>query len=341
MISTSCSFWAEAYKQENVKTILANLNAQLYLEKSEEKSQSMSSHSATIKEHHPFPTYFSSVSTKLQMHLFSSNKKGFKTRLMKKYRSQHPTDNFSWCPVLGNWIKDGELEAVNLFDSMHGQDVMNSVFQKPFWRSGLCAASNGLVIHYHIAEAFDSGKFVIVPDNEKRPAIPATIRRGLGTPQECKIQIIDPMWNQLDEEILTDTGITWRKLDGKRLKFRAMLRPKAQYLYFHYCLQLLRRAWQYKGLSTNVLEEDLNKNLWDLPRSLLPRDMLLALVEELGSEYVSLLQCSKGKTDRTQSSPLLLDVYARQVIGWQCKWISSDSDEDYCERSWWILLLNL
>lgn len=332
MISTSCSFWAEAYKQENAKTILAKLNAQHYLERSQGKLESMSGHQATIQYLRCFPTYLFSFPTKLERQLYSRNKKKFQISLVNKYRSRHPKNNSLWCPVLGNWVKDGELEAVNLFDSMHGQDTMNSIFREPFWRSGLYAASNGLIMHYRIAEAFDSGKFVIIPDNKNKSAIQEASRWVWPMPQEYKIQIIDPTWNQLDEEILIDTGITWRRLDGKRLMFRSKYRPKAEYLYFHYCLQLVRRAWQYKGLSTNVLEEDLDKNLWDLPRSLLPRGMLLALVEELGPDYASLLQYYGSGKGQVKSSPLLLDVYARQVIGWQCKWISSDSDEDSTEK---------
>lgn len=38
--------------------------------------------------------------------------------------------------------------------------------------------------------------------------------------------------------------MTWRELDDHLLKFKSSQWPAARYLYFHYCLQVLRHAWK-------------------------------------------------------------------------------------------------
>lgn len=140
------------------------------------------------------------------------------------------------------------------------------------------------------------------------------------------IRIHDPTWCQLDEDIHFNIKITWRELDGKRLEFRTGFRPEAQYFFFHYCVQLLHRSWQYDGLSTTVLEEEVDKNLWNLPGSFLPRNMLLAFMEELGSSYESLLQGTRHSIYQFEDPYVLLNVCVRHIFGWQCRPILSDSD---------------
>ncbi|KAJ5407802.1 hypothetical protein N7509_001685 [Penicillium cosmopolitanum] len=210
---------------------------------------------------------------------------------------------------------------------MHGEDTLNTIFGNSHWCFDLHSARNDLLMHHRIAEAFDSGKFVIVPDNTQQSRSCTDIGQICAKPQEYKLQIIDPTWNQLDERIQLDIDITWRDLDGKRLRFISGYRPKIQYVYFHYCLQLLRRVWQYKGLSTIVLDEELDKNLWKLPGSFLPKNMLLTFVKELGPGYENLLQGSNKRIGHSEDPFMLLNVCAWQIFGWQCRSLSSDSDE--------------
>jgi hypothetical protein len=55
--------------------------------------------------------------------------------------------------------------------------------------------------------------------------------------------------------------------------------------------QVLRRAWRAGGGQKSVfsLEDELGKPYWGTPGRYLPKKMLLALIEELGHEYVGLL----------------------------------------------------
>lgn len=105
-------------------------------------------------------------------------------------------------------MNNGELEGVHIFDSMHGQEAMNIIFGRSPLCSKLYSARNGLLIHYRIAEAFDMGKFVIVPDMRKRPRVDGAICSGCERRQEYMMRILDPTWCQLDEDIHFNIKIT-------------------------------------------------------------------------------------------------------------------------------------
>ncbi|CAG8014371.1 unnamed protein product [Penicillium salamii] len=71
----------------------------------------------------------------------------------------------------------------------------------------------------------------------------------LGKDREFRVKILDPEWNKLNKPIALGLK-TFRELDGTKLEFsnpnnpKVMHRPAARYLYFHYCMQVLQKAWQ-------------------------------------------------------------------------------------------------
>lgn len=76
-------------------------------------------------------------------------------------------------------------------------------------------------------------------------------------------------------------------------------------------MQILLRAWQQPVQESKLaLKNKIGKLYWGTPGRYLPRNMLLAFVEELGHEYGELLEgasCSAG-----EDMALLADV-SRQV----------------------------
>lgn len=334
MSSGSFFSFTESQHEENAKAMLAKLHAQRCLKEPRDQ------HYASLRPPGPptrkgwlqrFLKCSNSVQKEHDAPFISGlqqrkNELIFRDDLMTKYQPRHATKDLLWCPVLGQWFSDEELEGVYLFNPMYGKDTMNIVFDQSYQCSDLYSARNGFLVHYRIAEAFDSGKFVIVPDTKELPRVQRIWRAGFCKPRQYSIHIVDPKWSRLDDEIQIGTKTTWRELDGRRLKFRTKFRPKVQYLYFNYCFQLLNRAWQYRGLSTDVLDVELKKNLWISPGPFLPRNMLLALVEELGSKYSALLKGSKDSPGQIQNRYILLEVCALQISGWQCKSIESESE---------------
>ncbi|KAL3457609.1 hypothetical protein BJX64DRAFT_295846 [Aspergillus heterothallicus] len=262
------------------------------------------------------------------MQLFTSSKNGlgvktgqgkrdpkmqsaFRDELIRVGNAQHPVHDCLWCPVLGDWVQAEFVGAAHLFPYMHGQTNMDAIFGKTR-PAELFSARNGLLMCNTIESNFDSGKLVIVPDLPERPApmeLLAWIKREK---REYRVKIIDKSWRKLDNLVYYPSTITWGELDGRKLVFRSNFRPAAKYLYFHYCCQILRRAW---GQNTNggayaILKDEVGRPFWGTPGRWLPRNMLLGLVEELGHEYKELLNgagFSKGDKE------LLVEVVANQI----------------------------
>ena len=77
---------------------------------------------------------------------------------------------------------------------------------------------------------------------------------------------------------------TWAELDGREVAFQNSARPHARYLYYHYCIAMLRRAWHKSGHATTVLRDELGRKFWGTPGPYLRKKCLLAFVEEIGND---------------------------------------------------------
>jgi hypothetical protein len=79
-------------------------------------------------------------------------------------------------------------------------------------------------------------------------------------------------------------------LDGAKVEFRNNYRPRARYLYFHFCVQILRLTWGYRRKDAEILKKELGRVFWGTPGRYLPKNMLQAFVNELGPECEALLE---------------------------------------------------
>jgi HNH endonuclease len=246
----------------------------------------------------------------------------FRNEIIRVYGSRHEHKKWLWCPILGSWEAREHMTAAHIFPYMHGQDVMDAIFGKTKG-PGLFSPSNGLLISSIIETYFDAGKQVIVPDVPVGASC-FDIRQWVQRePRGYKIRIIDPTWELLDESIGPHVSLKWKDLDHKRLEFRTSFRPRARYLYFHYCVQILRRAWQHNGeRAQEVLGKEVGKPVWGTPGRYLNKKMLKALVEELGHEYSDLTQGSFNGDEADQN--LLLESASNQIT----KGGDQDDEED-------------
>ncbi|KAE8157666.1 hypothetical protein BDV40DRAFT_308512 [Aspergillus tamarii] len=203
------------------------------------------------------------------------------------------------------------VTAAHLFAWMHGQDTMDAICGKTS-EPELFSARNGLLISSIIEKYFDDGKLVIVPDLPERPQVAELLR------------IIDMTWDKLDRRPLPESPLRYRDLDRRKLQFRTSFRPAARYLYFHYWLQVLRRAWRFNQNKTAdvYLRDEMGEPFWGTPGRYLPKNMLLALVEKLGNNYKHLL---KGASCRNGEEDLLLDIASAQI------YIDDSESESECE----------
>jgi hypothetical protein len=132
------------------------------------------------------------------------------------------------------------------------------------------------------------------------------------------VKILDPSWELLGSRISVHSTLTWGQLDGRKLQFRSSFHPAARYMYFQYCVQIIRSGWQRNDTvkasdTTGTLEKGTGIPFWTTPGQYICQSMLLAVVHELGDEYTSLMNGAISSRLETPPDDLLLEVVAKQV----------------------------
>ena len=212
----------------------------------------------------------------------------FRKSLIDSYGCQHPEQDWLWCPILKTWKEAKATQAAHLFAYMHGQEVMDAIFG-PTASSELFSPRNGMIVSGAVEDVLDMGFMVIVPRLPDNPSAAEVSSWNLSTPKEYKIRIIDHESKLCNRTIRPESSQTWKDLDGTNVEFLNDFRPRARYIYFHYCVQMLRHAWKEQRPGQS-LKKQMGSAYWGTPGRYLPRNMLMAFVEEMGHEYEQLLE---------------------------------------------------
>ena len=221
----------------------------------------------------------------------ASEQSKFRDALISAYDSRN-AQNWIWDPIIKKYVSKFDAKAAHLFAYRHGQDVMNAIFG-PMNPPELMSPLNGLMVCSEIEDRLDKGFFAIVPRLPDNPNNEATIAWTNSQPKEYKIRILNFQHPDIDKIVhpqVQAEELTWRKLDGANVEFRNDFRPRARYLYFHFCLQVLRLSWSHQQKNATTLKKELGRVYWGTRGRYLPRNMLKAFVEELGHEYDALLE---------------------------------------------------
>ena len=251
----------------------------------------------------------------------------FRKSLIKSYDAES-SEGFLWCPVLKDWFDKENVLAGHLFPFLHGQDVMDAIFgvaESPELFSPL----NGMLVSKKVEEVFDKGFLVIVPRVPDDPTSAQISLWNSSDPKEYKMRIIDRDQARYKQRISRQIDKTWQDLDGSDVEFRNNFRPRARYVYFHYCIQMLRYAWR-EGRPGQSLKKQLEKAYWGTPGRHLPRNMLMAFVEEMGHEYESLLEGAMDDAAPVmdEGSEILLSAAAAQIKASSVGVIEGDDKEE-------------
>jgi hypothetical protein len=258
----------------------------------------------------------------------------FRKSMIQEYNAHDPNPkrDFLWCPILKRWITQEGATAAHLFAYMHGQNVMDSIFG-PMDPPELFSPLNGIIMSSTIEAKFDQGFFVIVPRFPENPSVSEVSAWNSSHPKEYKVRIIDMKHEVIDHVILPDSPQTWRDLDGTNVEFRSDFRPRARYLYFNYCVQILKVSWKpgkHREMG-EAIQMELGRHFWGTPGRYLPREMLMAFVEEMGHEYEQLLEGAMedgaADADADADSDLLLAAASDEVKA-SAQGVQIDSDED-------------
>lgn len=220
----------------------------------------------------------------------SSAQSSFRAGCIDAYNSRNPDPRreFLWCPIIKTWVHQDFTTAAHLFAHMHGQDVMNSVFGA-MKEPELFSPLNGMLISHYVEKKFDSGFMTIVPRLSDDPTLAEMSLWQNSEPKEYKIRMLDFNDSEMNKIIRPESDLTWKDLDNTNVEFRGPFRPRARYLYFHYCIQILRRAWRADKKAAEQIKKEFGKGYWGTIGPYLPESMLRAFIEELGHEYDGLL----------------------------------------------------
>ena len=222
----------------------------------------------------------------------SSQQSRFRSDLIEVYNAKHPRSEYIWCPIFGDYFPKNATTAAHLFAYKHGQETMDAIFG-PTSTSELFSPRNGLLVNTSFEEVFDIGFLAIVPFLPDNPSPKELSDWASSDPKEYKVRIIDWENKNINTPINKDGSCTWRDFDGKRLEFLNHFRPRARYLYFHYCLQILRLSWRHaydKSKVGEAIRGEIGKSYWGTTGRYLPKYMLFAFVEAIGQKWEHLIE---------------------------------------------------
>lgn len=171
---------------------------------------------------------------------------------------------------------------------------------------------NGILIHNQVEEKFETGLLAIVPDIQDNPTAEQVVQWQEQEPKEYKLKIIDRDPAKLNRIIPELGETTWKDLDGKKLDFRSEFRPRARYLYWNFCLQILRLAFWERHKGSVLREQELGKPFWGSPGKYVKRNIV---VEEVGHKYDDLLQGADDDSDSKveEGDDLMLLAATREI----------------------------
>ncbi|KAL2417633.1 hypothetical protein ABEF95_002869 [Exophiala dermatitidis] len=254
----------------------------------------------------------------------------FRADMIQAYNSTcdkgETTTELLWCPIRSNWFNKDTMTAAHIFGVMHGQQMMDTLFGERD-EPELFLPRNGLIIHTAIEKKIDSGYYVIVPLLPENPTPEQHHQWQTTEPKEYQLRVLNPN-DPYGTKIIDTDGITYNDLDGKKLEFRSDFRPRARYLYFLFCVSVLRQAWK-ENREYNILRKKLGKYFWGTGGRYMMNNMLLSLVEEVGHTGADLGEIAERDQDDSGEEDIVLAAASQQIQSAAKNSDDEDDEDDY------------
>jgi len=239
-------------------------------------------------------------------------------------------EDFMWDIFQARYNMECSFALVPLFAAQNNGEVDTALFGTTTTTSS--SSNNGILLPVSIARQFDTGMLAVVPDiSDANPADDAA-KWMCTTPREYKVKSYDiETQHESGCKIVDLCALRWadqsnrsyRELDGWKLTFPSCgsrNRSGECYLFFHYCVQVLRRAW--KGLPAG---EEMFVSDWGAVGKYVDREQMRAVIDELGCEPESLMSCAgEGIGSGAGDRYVLLEALAEHVIVSNQRYMSRD-----------------
>lgn len=267
----------------------------------------------------------------------------FRQRLVKSYAAGYSdskkSDQFLWCPVLKKYLPSEFAVAAHLFSWAHGQDTLNAIFG-PSLEDELFSPLNGMIVSKQFEKIWDKGFLAIVPDVKDDATDQELESWEKSNPKEYKVRILDPD-NKIGKFQIEPSapgepkGKTWNDLDGSRLKFLNNFRPRARYLYFHFCCQLLRAAWSDAYTPSKVGRRILQQSgtrFWGTRGRYISRNEIRGFIEQIGHEWQFLEEHGIDDDPSDEPQNTFIQTATNQILdevtGRKSEWEKQDEEDE-------------
>ncbi|KAM0446030.1 hypothetical protein ACHAO4_009475 [Trichoderma viride] len=139
-----------------------------------------------------------------------------------------------WCVMSGRWQLKTTVRGAQIVRYNMGEPCARYLFAPLDDPGGhLLGAKNGLPMHIRYAEALDNGRLVIIPDEVQDKEQ----ERNQGHIGRWKVYNL----YEADAQQRSQAIPLGSELHGRSLQFRTDFRPDARYLFFVFCMNVLRR----------------------------------------------------------------------------------------------------
>ena len=146
-----------------------------------------------------------------------------------------------WCPIAKAYIEPEVLKVAVVFLFQLGKDTMRFLFGK-VGKDELMSPRNCMMMAGRIKNLFEDFRLALVPDTHDLDSEEGVRIWHRSEPKEYRIQLFDTKDEIMEHNIPERGPVPFRKLEGERVEFKAWARPRAQYLYFHYCCCVIQEA---------------------------------------------------------------------------------------------------
>lgn len=202
----------------------------------------------------------------------------FHQKVLKAYGAEK--NKKTCCVISGQWHLSRHVKAAHIVRYNVGEPSARHLFGPSGDKDGhLMGVKNGIPIHEEYEEALDDARLIIVPD---------------GDPDKGCWKLY---W-LYEEDAQDDTSPIplGHELHGRSLQFRTEFRPAARYLYFAYCMSILR--WQRHDVPGWWKDHLVGEaKFWATPGSYLRTSMLRRIAHQIGhltKEEAAIFAAEKG-----------------------------------------------
>jgi len=215
----------------------------------------------------------------------TSDQSNFEKELAAAYgtTTQPGHEYDAWCPIHAGYALQNSMTAAHLFPYSGSEETMMHIFGDDA-KDEMFSPKNGLLIFDPLVKMMDKGFFALVPDLPDDASHEACMNWNTQTLKEYKIHVFEREHKDMKGHLMFGemAGLPAYELHGRKVKFLNDFRPRARYLFWVYCVNLIKNA-----VKTGSFDKiPIKKPYWGSLRSYMHSGKIKALGKLVGSDML-------------------------------------------------------